>query len=331
MRLTLLVTFVVWCGGWHGSAAFADPAPDASDAPDASCSVTITAAPDPVRSEIATWVAAERRCSHTLTLRIEASKAGLRVFARDERGLVRERVVPDDQSIGALIVSWIASEAPAEPAPVIAAPAALAPSPLIATPEPPPPPLPPPTPTPTVVEARPVSAVPARDGVAASVALGDSRQEWLTLAGALSVSEDRKYGLRGELDLTSRGWWSLGVFASQIESSQAQMAISMTSVGGFFAAESTKGDWQLRAQVGLGGTLVWLRNYCDCDQMGVGARLHQFTPRPISELSVLVGHALGARWSLAGGALLTAALIDYGLMTQDRVSVMVFAGFRNRF
>jgi hypothetical protein len=329
--LALLVAVVAWYGGWRGSAAFADPAPDPP------CSVTIVAAPERVRAEVEAWVAAERRCSRTLELRIEATEAGLRVFARDDRGHVRERVVPDDQSVGALIVSWIADDAPAAPAPdpapaAVAAPAPPAPPALAASPAPPP--LPPPTPTPVVAQPRPPGrlAAPQPVGVATTLLARDPRQEWLTLAGVLSVSEDhRKFGVRGDLDVTSRSWWSLGAFAAQLENSQSSMSISMTSAGGFVAAESAKGAWQLRAQAGLGGTLVWLRNYCNCDQMGVGPRIHEFMLRPISELSVLVGHSLGARWSLAAGAVITAALIDYGLATQDRVSVTMFAGFRSRF
>jgi hypothetical protein len=321
MRLSVVLVAI---SVWHGSSAFAEPTPaPASDQP---CVVTIVAAPDRVRAEIESWVAGERRCRHTLELRIEATETGLQVFARDERGHVRERVVPDDQSIGALVVSWIADDAPAEAAPEVVVRPAPEPVPSVEAP------LPPPTPIPERALVRPVARLLAPDTarLAAVLSPPEPRQRWLTLVGALSVSEERKFGVRADMDVATGRRWTAGLFAAQFENSQASMGISITSAGGYVAAEAVRGDWQVRAHAGLGGTMFWVRNYCDCEQMGVAARTSRLTLRPISEVELLVGHALGTHWSFAGGALVTAALIDYGIEKQDRVSVMMFAGFRNK-
>jgi len=309
------------------SSAFAEPAGDAP------CTVTIVAAPEPVRAVVEAWVAAERRCSRTLQLRIEVDGAALHVYARDDRGNVRERVVPDAPSVGALVASWIADDAPALAEPALAEPAAP-PAPLPAEPAPVAPP--PPAPEVALPPLRPAPSEAAhRFGDLGSRGLTatltpPARPAWLSLVAALSVSETRKFGLRADLDLVNRRRWSAGAFAAQLENGQRSLGIAVSRAGGFVAVETAAGDWQLRTQAGLGGTLFWVRNYCNCEQMGVPARVHRLTLRPISELAVLIGHRLGARWSFAGGAMITATLIDEGLEMQDRVSVMMFAGFRNR-
>ncbi len=336
-----LLFFLVAVSAWQGSlasSAFGEPAPEAASASDRACQVRIIAAPEPVRAEIEAWVAAERRCRHTLEVRIEASNAGLQVFARDDRGHVRERVVPDGQSIGALIVSWIADDAPAEAAPV--APEASDTREVSLPdiePEPITPPLPPLTPTPAPAPfrgwARPVAHVTASseqmlEGGALSTA--STQRRWLTLTGALSVSDERKFGVRADLDVTGGRWWSAGLFAAQIESSEDALGIALTELGGFVAVEAVSGDWQVRVQGGLGAGLHWVRNHCTCDVMGVAERENDAVLRPVAEVGFLIGHSLGARWSFAGGALLSSSLIGYGMEEQKLTSLMMFAGLRSQ-
>ncbi|MBC7976129.1 MAG: hypothetical protein H7138_14240 [Myxococcales bacterium] len=338
-----LLFFLVAVSAWQGSlasSAFGDPAPEAASTSDRPCHVRIIAAPEPVRAEIEAWVAAERRCSHTLEVRIEASHAGLQVFARDDRGHVRERVVPDGQSIGALIVSWIADDAPAEAAPVAAEASDTREVSLPDIASEPITPLPPPTPTPPSAPyrgwARPVAQMTASSdqilegGEGGALSTASTRRRWLTLTGALSVSDERKFGVRADLDLTGGRWWSAGLFAAQIESSEDALGIALTEIGGFVAVEAVSGDWQVRVQGGLGAGLHWVRNHCTCDVMGVAERENDAALRPVAEVGFLIGRSLGARWSLAGGALLSSVLIEYGMEAQELTSLMMFAGLRSQ-
>lgn len=75
------------------------------------CEVSIPTAPDDVRSEIERWVRAEPRCGQPLEVRVVATDGGYYLFARDRTGGVRDRVVPDAQSAGVLVASWIADDA----------------------------------------------------------------------------------------------------------------------------------------------------------------------------------------------------------------------------
>lgn len=293
-----------------GSAA-AEPAPEALAPPtDQQCKVTIISAPERVRVEIEQWVAAEHRCSRTLQLRIEPGEGGLTVYARDDRGHVRERLVPDDQSIGALIVSWIADDAPA-------------PSP------PPPPPLPPERPAPRRPDPGGVPLL-APEAELAAVVPPAPGQTWWMLSGAVSISELHKFGVRAERDFLSRGPWRLDLALSQLENSRDSLAVSMTTATAFGAYERSRGGWQLRVQAGFGMRLFWIRNYCDCEQMGVDARATDYAFRPVSELTAMLGHSIGDQWALAFGGLVTIGTLGFDVPYQDRVSAMTFAGLRSR-
>ena len=74
------------------------------------CDLVIARAPDAVRTEIERWVAAEPRCGRGLEVRVIETPEGLYLFARDDRGFTRERVVPDATTAGALVASWIADD-----------------------------------------------------------------------------------------------------------------------------------------------------------------------------------------------------------------------------
>src|SRR4051812_33596116 len=74
------------------------------------CSVSIARAPDDVRAEIDHWVRAEPRCNASLEVRVVPTDGGYYLFARDNRGRVRERVVPDARSAGVLVASWVADD-----------------------------------------------------------------------------------------------------------------------------------------------------------------------------------------------------------------------------
>src|SRR5215211_2546137 len=74
------------------------------------CQVTFARAPDDVRKVIETWVHAEPRCVTTLELRVIPTDGGLYLMARDGNGRTHERLVPDAQSAGVLVASWIADD-----------------------------------------------------------------------------------------------------------------------------------------------------------------------------------------------------------------------------
>lgn len=318
MRCTsLLVAVIAW---WGTARAEPDPPPP-SAAPQAVCKVTIISAPERIRLEINQWVEAEHRCSRTLELRVEPGEGGaLMVYARDDKGHVRQRQVPDDQSIGALIVSWIADDAPAPPPP----PPPVAPP--VAAPAPPPRP-----PPPAYLTPRP-SEVPllAPEAELAAVTSAPATPQWWMLSGAISVSELRKFGVRAERDLASAGPVVLDVSLSQLENSRDSLSVSMTTATAFGALEVQRGGWQFRGQLGVGLRMFWIRNYCDCELMGIATRDTEYKLRPVTEVEALVGHALGERWSIAAGALLTIGTLGFDAPYQDRVSAMMIAGIRSR-
>jgi len=87
------------------------------------CEVRVMRAPDAIRERVEFWVAAERQCSRRLEVRIVPTDAGFYLFARDERGRVHERVVPDGDSAGVLVASWIADDSITLPSEFDVAPA----------------------------------------------------------------------------------------------------------------------------------------------------------------------------------------------------------------
>jgi hypothetical protein len=77
----------------------------------APCVVEVVRAPEGVREVVDHWVAAEPQCAATLEVRIVETEGGLYVIARDARGHLHDRVVPDAQTAGVLIASWAADDA----------------------------------------------------------------------------------------------------------------------------------------------------------------------------------------------------------------------------
>ena len=86
--------------------------------PDA-CGPTIAYAPDDVRTVVEAAIRQETSCNVTLEVRIVPTDGGLYLFARDEQGRVRERLVPDSESAAVLVASWMVDDSrPPAPPPI---------------------------------------------------------------------------------------------------------------------------------------------------------------------------------------------------------------------
>ena len=79
------------------------------------CNVTIVRAPDDVGAVVEQWVRAEKTCNVTLSIRIVPTTSGYHLHARDVLGRVRQRVVPDAQTAGVLVASWVANDSSVDP------------------------------------------------------------------------------------------------------------------------------------------------------------------------------------------------------------------------
>jgi hypothetical protein len=93
------------------TSASADPEP-------AWCGVSLTLSQvsDEVREVVASWLRDVPACGSKLEVSIEATAAGYVVTARDAHGRRRLRLVPDADTLGALIASWSADDRVSLPA-----------------------------------------------------------------------------------------------------------------------------------------------------------------------------------------------------------------------
>lgn len=292
------------------------------------CAVSFVRAPDDVRAVIEDWVRAEPRCNITLELRIVPTEGGLYLLARDEAGHVRERVVPDAQSAGVLVASWVAADsmpvqaapiAPVPPGAMLGSEGLLAPgeggapgvAPVLATPAPTPPP------------------------------------RWLSLGGLVAMSGTGGGGIRAEADLLRRGILSLGIAASTTQSGMMVYGASYDEMGtldtfdakgvGYAALDASFGRWHLRTAVGAG--LVYTR--AQLEQPGIFTYREADGVFPAGEASLTLGRELGARWAIDVGPIVSLYVqeyeVEYGgdffstrtLQRRDLES-MFFLGVRHR-
>lgn len=321
------------------------------------CAVTIARAPDDVRQVVEAWVAAERRCSTALEVRIVATEGGYYLLARDEHGRVRERIVPDAQSAGVLVASWVADDAmpapaaPSMPAPPAApmAPAPVAPAPVAAAPVAPvasapvapvPAALAPVPPQPEQVEGFGPGATPV---IAPTTSTAQRPTKWLTGGAMLGMQDGGGSGLRIELDLKAWNRWSLGIGASWSESNtplyDGYMTSEDTKAVAYLVRTSQMGRWHFRASFGLGlvhtsaNAFVYSgpNGYGDYDASGAF---------PTAEATVSIARELGRSWAVSAGPV--ASLYGqsyemspdtYGMSTtleRRDVDLMMYIGLRHR-
>lgn len=270
------------------------------------CTVTYVRAPDDVRAVVDSWVRAEPQCNSSLELRIVPTEGGLYLLARDSSGRLRERMVPDAQSAGVLVASWVAAESTQSPYDVRR----------------------PPTPEPAAV---PPSAMLGREGLLAPgegsapgmapvvvAAQPAGKPRWLSLGGMVAMSGTGGGGLRGELDLATRGFATFGIAASATQSGTSfyggtsyqdygtidsfdAKALAYVLVG------SQWGRWHMRADLAAG--LVYTAAVLEqpslyMSRTGSGVF-------PAGELGVSLGREVGARWSIDMGPILSLYFQQY--------------------
>ena len=299
------------------------------------CAVTIARAPQDVRAVVEAWVQTEAQCSVALEVRIVPTDGGYYLLAQDERGGVRERIVPDAQSAGVLVASWIADDN-APPLPVIVTP----------------PPAPERPRAPTTVPASSPS-IASRERVSppglTPLELTDTEtstpsptRRWLSAGGLLPLSESSGVGLRIEADLVKRGRWLFGGAASVAESYtplrsslgyEGYMTATDVRAVAYVARPWFTGRWELRPTLGFGvmhssGTVgQWAENYMEYSIEGTFGT---------AEASFMVHRELGKSWALCAGPLATLILQRYWsdgvspYVQRYTVDFAAFAGVRRQ-
>lgn len=216
--------------------------------PARTCSVDLVRAPDDVRPIVERWLAGARRCAIPLEVRIVASDDGLYVIARDDRGNVRDRVVPDAQTAGALIASWADDGQPAAVASVDIHAELMAPAPAgLAVP-----------PVANAAGLPPGEAPAAVDDGGRRASAGP--HHWLGEYGMIGTGKPTFRGLRGEVDLLRGATWTAGMtftignddlYASNDTMQEYVQLIDYASTI-YVAHPIRRGAWELRPTIGAG-------------------------------------------------------------------------------
>lgn len=160
-----------------------------------------------------------------------------------------------------------------------------------------------------------------------------SGPRWLMLGGVYRVAGHRNTGLRGDLDLVRRDWWTVGISASVLDGSAGDINLETSGSGTLFVAGTLAvGRWELRAQLGSGMSVI--RDATYSDTLRPNRAIHELFIRPVGEAALLVSYELGDHWAFAAGPVATTNLMtlhyrDGGDYT-DRAALLVLAGFRHR-
>ncbi|HEY5943964.1 MAG TPA: hypothetical protein VIV40_00660 [Kofleriaceae bacterium] len=292
------------------------------------CQVTIARAPDDVRAVVETWVKSEAQCSVALEIRIVPTEGGLYLLAQDEHGRMRERIVPDAQTAGVLVASWIADDN----APAVVVPP---PSPFVES-----------TPVaPVASESQTESLTPP--GLApvsltkTAVAPARGNSKWIAVGSLLPMSEGSGVGLRIEADIVRRGRWLFGAAASASESNTTLMSSSFSDgylkmrdykAMVYIARPSQFGRWEVRPAVGIG--LIHSQGYAwdgssYYDVIGTDST---------GEASLMVSRMVGKSWALYTGALGTLIMEEFQTtsgstprtLTRGNLDLVVLGGVRHR-
>lgn len=293
------------------------------------CQVTIARAPDDVRQVIETWVRTEPQCSIALEVRIVPTDGGLYLIAHDEQGRIRERIVPDAQTAGVLVASWIADDNAPPPAPAADPFSTRTPISAVA-----------PVASSESISAPGMVPISIEAGVSAS---NGSRGKWLAVGALLPMTGTSAVGVRGELDAWRRGAWTIGAAASYAESSMdlytatgwGSMSATDLKMTAYVARAWRFGRWQLRPSLGLGFIYAEGSGYIS----DPGTSIEVDGTFPTAEGSLFLSRELGKQWAAYGGPLATiiAQRFDEPYYSSTPMTVMrsdidlaLFAGVRHR-
>ena len=362
MRVTFMLPFVL-----AAAPALAQPAPVAPAPPPApvaagSCNVNIVRAPDPVRQTIEHWLANEH-CTLALQVRIIPTEGGLYVLATDDRGRVRERIVPDAQSAGVLIASGAADDGlgGAAPPPGVAD----AGGPPVAPPAPPPPMAPPvgygpstgygpsagangayggPPPSWNAMSFHAPGQYGPNDELPPPPAV-EHPKKLLSLAAGFGANSSG--GLRLELELWNKSDWIIGASAGLTGSS---LDVYDYNANDYYNANVTDftlamtlgrigrwGDWYLRGNAGAGimmssMTLDHYNYQTYATTSGSGSEASAYI-----EAGLYLGHSIGSSkvWEIEAGPVLWYSKQDWYLsdsnmtMYRDAGNAMFLLGLRH--
>jgi hypothetical protein len=278
------------------------------------CKVTISRAPDNVREVVEAWVKAEPRCASAIDVRIIPTTEGLYLLAQDDRGHVRERIVPDAQSAGVLIASWVADDTFPSDLTVVFVP-----------------------------HSAPAALARAPEGALVDQALqrrGDEGRlsKWLSVGLTFNVGQDHARGLRAEADILSWTSWSVGVAASRTALSVydgerpdgfAYLQETETKAIGYVVRTVRTGHLLLRAQLGAGA--VW-GDAVAAVPMTTGAGQYitgQSDTFAVGEGALIAAVQLG-NWGLHAGPVVTAyshRLLEEAV-AREKVEMLLWTGIR---
>jgi hypothetical protein len=289
MRYPVLIAMVSLAGSAGAQPADPPPAdPPPADSPPLveahPCTVTIVRAPDDVRREIEDWVQREVSCRISLDVRAIPTDGGLYLLARESTGKLHERLVPDAQSAGVLVASWVANDS------------------LQPMPQPPPPPLAPPVLIPVTPFAPPADLMLRAPAPCSTLACRDPRRT-TTWGFGVTVMPRANSGarLRLDFDVLRAGSFAAGVVLAGATSSVPLMdypnylAQQRRADGRALGAVSwtlSQGAWSARLQAAVGA--VWSHIFKDSDN---GIFAADWTALTI-EGSILLSYRVSGEWSV---------------------------------
>lgn len=260
------------------------------------CEVTFVVAPEDARLTIERVVAAEPRCTGQLEVRVVPTEGGLFVLGQRPDGRIHERLVPNAETAGILIASWVGDAwTPAPQEDVFANRHASE------------------TPTPTVTRSVVVEPRERRD-------------RWGS--ASLLVGTDEQLGYRGEVDVFGVRDVRIGVAAmvaahhteTQEIDVSGSMFIDDYRAGAYGAWALRQGAWLVRPSVGVG--VVHSRVVVDATQAGVWAPVRG-SDRSTSvdfQGQILFGRELHDGWSVAAGVLAT---VHHQAFSPDAMPLLV--------
>jgi hypothetical protein len=266
----------------------------------APCRVEIVAAPPDVRAEIEAWVRAEPRCVKQLSVTVTQTDDGYDLYARDSSGHMRERVVPDAQSVAVLVVSWMADDS-------ISAPLAEAEAPVEALRPVTDFEMPPPIATPSLTPSTELVAAPAPHRA----------ERWLSF-GVLAGPTG---GIRGQIDLIAHKRWTIGVAGALRRSDDRDHMRTEEDDRGYSSARVVAGthrsfgSLEMRAHIGIG---------FDATHTTTMTGDHDGKVTPKAEAGVFAGMRIGRTWGLLGGP-----VVDKTIGDRERGNVALFLGVRH--